>query len=145
MAMFHDLDSRQTDQVLLEATQRLVPATITVSGENGWRNLHSRVLLVQPDRLCLERPVDDAGQGPYEFAPAEKIGVSFKLKHYKHVFTATVAGTGTTALAGVGDVPSLSVCVPRRMQRLQRRAFNRVDVPGNRIVRATIWLGGRDA
>jgi len=39
----------------------------------------------------------------------------------------------------------LHVCSPTRMQRMQRRAFNRTDVPANRIVRAAFWLGGLES
>jgi c-di-GMP-binding flagellar brake protein YcgR len=31
------------------------------------------------------------------------------------------------------------------MHRMQRRAFLRVDVPHNRVVRVAFWLGGQDA
>ena len=39
----------------------------------------------------------------------------------------------------------LVICRPSRMQRLQRRAYIRAEVPPNRIVRASFWLGGRTA
>ena len=74
----------------------------------------------------------EADVPPHEFVPAEKLGVSFKLKHHEHYFTATVAGVQDFALDGGGTTKVLAVCLPARMQRLQRRVFHRVDVPGNR-------------
>jgi c-di-GMP-binding flagellar brake protein YcgR len=71
--------------------------------------------------------------------------VSFKFKHHKHVFTGTVVGLEDTELPGGAALRALVVCSPTRMHRMQRRAFLRADVPPNRVVRASFWLGGRDA
>jgi c-di-GMP-binding flagellar brake protein YcgR len=190
MALLQELDLRQINEVLEQASQRQVPVTITVRLDNRWANYASRILAVRDEHVLLERPLGEPNLGqtprspgrqggtgfparadedtagtdtawkgcatePHEFAPAERIGLSFKLKHYKHVFCATVTGFGNMELpraaTALSDeaisadtpiiVPALVVCCPTRMQRLQRRAFLRAPVPPNRIVRASFWLG----
>jgi hypothetical protein len=167
MALLQELDLDQINEVLEQASLRQVPVTITVRLENRWANYPSRILEVRDEHILLERPImrpapRDTGESegaiqetfqssePHEFVPAEKIGLSFKLKHYKHVFCTTVTGFENvelpfSATAG-GDTPivlsTLVVCCPMQMQRLQRRAFLRATVPPNRIVRASFWLGG---
>lgn len=145
MAMLHELDIAQIDQVLAAAVQRHAPAILTVRGEQNWISLHSRLVDLRDGHILMEMPLEEAGQSAHEFKPADKVGVSFKLKHYKHLFTAVVAGCEPAPLPEGGQVPALSLCAPTMMQRIQRRVFGRVDVPSNRIVRATFWLGGRDA
>jgi c-di-GMP-binding flagellar brake protein YcgR len=181
MALLQELDIRQINEVLEQASQRQVPVTITVRLDNRWANYPSRILAVRDDHVLLERPLGEPGVGqtqrsaepqhegqpagateenppscePHEFVPAERIGLSFKLKHYKHVFCATVTGFGNTELPRTGApdgeaaisgdtpvvAPTLVVCCPTRLQRLQRRAFLRAPVPPNRIVRVSFWLG----
>ena len=83
--------------------------------------------------LLVEIPPVEADVPPHEFVPAEKLGVSFKLKHHKHIFTATVSGFQDFPLDDGGTMKTLALCLPVRMQRLQRRMFYRVDVPPNRV------------
>ena len=144
MASLQNLTNQQIDEVLYAAAERQVPATISVREPAGWAGYHTRMLAIRDGHILLESPAAEAGEKPREFGPADKIGVSFKLKHHKFVFTGTVAQTSQEKL-GDGSVRAvLHVCSPTRMQRMQRRAFNRSDVPGNRIVRASFWLGGRE-
>ena len=85
------------------------------------------------------------GQEAWSFQPADKAGVSFKLKHHKHIFTVTVACMEDAPGDGGGTVRTLQVCSPTKMHRMQRRAFLRAPVPANRVVRVSYWLGGCDA
>jgi c-di-GMP-binding flagellar brake protein YcgR len=43
------------------------------------------------------------------------------------------------------SVQALDLCCPTKMQRAQRRAYLRVDIPDNRIVRVSFWHGGSGA
>ncbi len=144
MASLQNLTNQQIDEVLYAAAERQVPATISVREPAGWVSYHTRLLAIRQGHILLESPSSEAGEQPREFRPADRIGVSFKLKHHKHVFSGTVAETSQEKLDDGSVRGVLSVCSPTRMQRMQRRAFNRSDVPGNRIVRASFWLGGRE-
>jgi hypothetical protein len=97
--------------------------------------------------LWLDYPLPDAGEGqaPLAFSPADKIGISFKLKHHKHIFTGIVVGETTLPPQEGYSGRVMLVCSPTKMHRMQRRAFLRVDVPSNRVVRVAFWLGGQDA
>jgi c-di-GMP-binding flagellar brake protein YcgR len=145
MSILKELDVEQINELIGEAVEKQIPAMVTVGSENQWENLHTRVLSVRGSHLLLEFPVADEGHAPWEFVPAERIGINFKLRHHKHIFSATVVGLDEVLIEGDVRVPALVVVLPTRMQRLGRRAFNRVDVPENRIVRVSFWLGGRDA
>ena len=145
MATLQELDIALIDQTIASAVRRHVPVILTVHSGDRWINLHSRFLVVGDGRLLLEMPLGEDDQSTHEFAPADKVGVSFKLKHYKHVFTAVVAGFAEMRTEDGVEHTALSICSPSKMQRIQRRVFLRAPVPPNRIVRATFWLGGREA
>lgn len=145
MATLQELTHQQINEAIEAGTQRSVPATVTVRTSKSWANLYSRMLALRDDHLLIAAPVPHEGQPAREFHPADKLGLSFKLKHHKHVFTATVASVDRAQVGDQDDAPVLTLCFPTRMHRLQRRAFLRVDVPRNRIARASFWLGGCEA
>jgi len=144
MAVLQELSADQIDELIGMAVARTVPLIITIRTEASWDNLHSRMLAVRGTHLLVELPCVDPKAAPHEFVPSERVGMSFKLKHYKHLFTATVVGQERIKLPDGTEAPALAVVLPSRMQRLQRRAFIRADVPPNRIVRASFWMGGCD-
>lgn len=144
MPNLQKLSPKQMQEAIEMACQRQVPATISICVQNCWLNLHSRLLSQTNDRLMIQVPCIDQG-GPQEFVRGEKIGLNFKLRHHKHIAFANVIGMEQMTLTDGQTVPVLSISLPESMERLQRRAFYRATVPPNRVVRASIWLGGIDA
>jgi c-di-GMP-binding flagellar brake protein YcgR len=140
-----ELSFKQINEALNLASQKNVPITITIRQESAWLNFPSRMVAITGKGLLVELPPVAADVPPHEFVPAEKMGVSFKLKHHKHLFTATAVGLQDFPLEGGESIKVLALCLPVRMQRLQRRMFYRVDIPSNRVVRASFWLGGKEA
>lgn len=145
MATLQHLSNRQINEVIEMAAGRRVPVTITIRAEKGWASYRSRMLAIREGHIWLELPRDEPETCAHDFSPADKAGVSFKLKHHKHVFTGTVAGVDSGKTDDGCDVQILRVCSPTKMHRMQRRAFFRAEVPPNRIVRASFWPGGREA
>lgn len=144
MATLKDLTIAQIDEAIAGATERRLPLMLTIPSGRSWRILHSRFVGLREGHLLIEMPIADDGQ-PHEFKAADSVGVSFKFKHHKHVFSATVAGSEKLQLDNGTEAQVLSLCSPTRMKRLQRRAFRRATVPAGRIVRASFWTGGLQA
>ncbi|MFA6134151.1 MAG: PilZ domain-containing protein [Phycisphaerae bacterium] len=142
MAGIQELSNRQIDESIAAAVERRVPMSITFPSGKSWASVPGRALRVRDMHLLIELPAPGEGQEPHHFSPADKVGVSFKLKHHKHIFNALVAGTEPGGGGNGAASLILCLCRPTRMQRLQRRSYLRVDVPSNRIVRASFWLGG---
>ncbi|MCJ7543924.1 MAG: PilZ domain-containing protein [Phycisphaerae bacterium] len=137
MSAIQELGNQQINEVMTVAVDRRAPVILTVQRGRNWRTTSAKALALRDVHLLLELNGEEADR---QFIPAEKVGMSMKIKHHKHIFTATVVGVER---GEAGDV--LVVCRPSRMQRLQRRAYARSEVPPNRIVRASFWLGGRTA
>jgi len=145
MAVLQELSADQIAELIRMAVSRTVPLIITIRTDTSWENFHSRMLAVREPHLLVELPCVGAETVPHEFVPAERVGMSFKLKHHKHIFTATVVGQERITAPDGTVTPTLAVVLPTRMQRLQRRVFMRAEVPTNRIVRASFWAGGCDS
>jgi len=116
-----------------------------VRKEGHWCNLQARLLAADDRYVWFEVPPVDDPSREHHFIPNESVALSFKLKHHKYLFTSRVVAVERQQQ---GEGPSawlVQVARPDRLQRLSRRTFERVDVPENRIVRASFWPGGRDA
>ena len=143
VANLHDLSVDQIRQVITTAVSKQTPITVSVKHDGGWENYKSSFLAMHELGLLMRPPVDQAGAGP-ALQPADQIGISFKQGHHKHVFSATVAGTAPHVGADGEPVTALKIVGPSRMQRIQRRAFERVMVPDGELVRVAFWLGGQE-
>lgn len=138
-----DLNIRQINEAILGAVERHIPLSLSVQADD-WVNLHSRFVAVRDEHLLLELPLLEDGT-PHEFAPAQKVALSFKLKHHKYLSNARVVRIDSWTQEDGTEVAVLSSCFPMQMQRLQRRSFTRVAVPAGRIVRASFWAGKKDS
>jgi len=144
MLGLQELGIRQIREVISEAANRRVPAAMTFRGGGQWIQLHSRIIAADQERILLEIPTDGDGT-PYELSPADRVGIAFKLKHHKYICMVTVAGPQALSLDDGSDIQVLAICWPDQMQRIQRRAFFRAQVPRSRLVRVSFWLGGQEA
>lgn len=138
-----DMNIGQITEALRDAVERHIPLSLSVQTD-GWVNLHSRFLALRSDKVLVELPLSDKGT-PHEFVPAEKVAMSFKLKHHKYLGAARVFGLDTWTLEDGTPLSVLSLCFPMQMQRLQRRSFTRVEVPPGRIVRVSFWPGDKNS
>ena len=85
-----ELNIRQIDEAITQAVEKHIPLTISINN-GGWVNLHSRFLGICEEHILVEPPTKSGGE-IYEFSLAEKIALSFKLKHHKYLSNARVAG-----------------------------------------------------
>jgi len=143
VANLHDLSIDQIRQVIITAVSKQTPITVSVKRDGGWENYRSSFLAMYELGLLMRPPVNEAGAGP-ALQLADQVGISFKQGHHKHVFLATVAGTASHVGADGEPVTALKIIGPSRMQRIQRRAFERVMVPDGELVRVAFWLGGQE-
>jgi c-di-GMP-binding flagellar brake protein YcgR len=143
MGYLQELEAAEMSEALIGASDKRIPVTITIRRDESWLNLQSRFLAVVDGRLVLEPPVAPGSDTPLKLLPAEKVGVSFKHKHHKHLFNCTVVNMGSLSL-GEGHVANvLRLGIPAGMQRVQRRTYFRAPIPEGHVVRVSFWLGGR--
>jgi len=111
---------------------------------DSWLNMPSRFLAIDGAKLLFSLPASGGDVAvSNDVTPSEKVGVSFKYKHHKHLFSSTILGVQDYP-GQDGPVKAMALLCPTSMQRIQRRAFFRAAVPQNRIVRVAFWFGGVD-
>ena len=142
MPIVQDLSRQEIELSLGEATSRGVPVMLTCRDPAGWHGLHSAILRRSHDRLWLEYPPDVPEA--LMLSPGLALGLSFKLGHHKHIGNCVLEAVTELGAQGQPAARALCVSAPDRMQRVQRRAFQRVDVPRNRSVLASFCLGSSD-
>lgn len=146
MGYLQQLNDKQISKALVGATQKQIPVTLTVRSSDSWHNLRSRFLAIRGANLIFETPSSQDGSQQYEFSPSEKVGISFKYKHYKHTFSTIIMEVGQDiSLSNGTNASAISTGCPINMERLQRRAFYRALVPPGKIVRVAFWIGGQSS
>jgi len=143
MTKLRRLTNEQLNQALVDAVQERALVTISLQSDNGWINLHSRLLSLRYPHIFLAVPQAAKGKIVPEIKAEETLGLSFKLGYYKHTLTTKAVGVHKVDDVLDGGHRVLQACWPREMYRLQRRAYRRVDVPAGRVVEASLWPGGR--
>ena len=143
MANFQELNLTQIDKAVTQAVGKNIPITVSFFNDGSWDVFRSRFLDVSYSYLTLEAPSTPDGEVA-AFSPADRLGINFKQGHHKHVFDATVVESVVHTGPDGQPVEALKVVAPSRMQRIQRRSFQRVDVPAGEIVRVSFWRGGKE-
>ncbi|MFP3938305.1 MAG: flagellar brake protein [Phycisphaerae bacterium] len=142
MPTLKDLAIDEISEAFGAAAEKDIPVTLTVRDHERWATHRSRFVAIGDTHLVIQMPIPGEGVPVHEFVPAEKAGLSFKLRHHKYICTVTVVGQ-------IGDCdesgdPALRLCWPTWMQKMQRRAFQRAEVPQGRFARAAFWAGSGD-
>ena len=144
MASLEKLSAEQLAEVMSAAVGARAPITVTVRYRARWLTYRSRLLAAEGDSLWIAMPTRDGSPQPERCGPGEEIGVTFRLSNQRHVFGTMVLEGGSVADRGGKQVAALRVEQPGELCRASRTE-SRVDMPARRMVRASLWLGGRDA
>ena len=112
------LNTQEIDQAIIDAIAKHIPLSLSIQSDH-WTNLRSRFLDVHDGRLIVELPAAQDGK-PNEFVPAERISLSFKLKHYKYLGSTRVRGITQFSLEDGTEISVLSLCSPMHMQKLKQ-------------------------
>jgi len=123
---------------------RSAPVALTCRVHDTWRSFRSRFLGMRGGQVWIEYPERVEGQTPPELLVGRKVGLAFKQRHHKFVFSSAVRETANFKLNAKTTVHGVSIAWPASMQQMQRRMFHRVDVPHDRQVFVEFWEGGLD-
>jgi hypothetical protein len=143
MPNFQHLTTEQISAALAGAADRAVPVVVTCRQDDTWLTFYSRFVSMEGTHFLIELPSNDLGQ-QRRWAPADRIGLSFKYRHYKYVSSATLVSQETMVRDDGSETTVLRIVCPTSMHRLQRRVYKRASVPEGRLVRASFWRGGRE-
>jgi len=115
--------------LLSQAADKHLPVTITTRQDRNWQVYKSNFFCLQANRLVFSHPVPDANDCHMELAPGQEVAVTFKKGYYKFLFTTRAISQEQYELDPGVFVPAIVVLLPERVEKIQRRAYNRVAVP----------------
>ncbi|MFW6153995.1 MAG: PilZ domain-containing protein [Planctomycetota bacterium] len=144
MAVQHPVVSERIRDILEISALRNTPLALTCRVDRTWQTFRSRFLGLREGKLWIEYPQAPAGdeRSAPTLATDQKVGIAFKQRHHKYVFTTGVAQVAACRLTPETTVRALRLTWPQRMRQLQRRVFHRVEVPQDRRVFVDLWEGG---
>lgn len=138
------LTGLQRDELLAESAQQHTQLTLTTKASGRWRTYKSTMLDITRGKraLVVSYPIVKDGESP-EFIPGEQIGVTFRHRNRKLLFSAVVFGRGPESEGSPcsGDPTPLLLTWPAQIEQLQRRAYHRVEIPRESPVAIRLWRG----
>ncbi len=135
---------RECSSLLEVAMEKKMPLTITKKGiDNNWQVYKSHVLLVQDRRMVISMPNPHDGVCPMEPAPSQEIAVTFKKGYNKCLFVSQIISQSQFEIEDENGekqlVPVLVVYKPEQVEKIQRRAYDRTNVPSGETVTVSFW------
>jgi c-di-GMP-binding flagellar brake protein YcgR len=132
--------------VLDYAVIKRLPVKVTLNQDNTWQVYKSNMMAVQGNRLILSLPVPDTAECHMEPAAGQQVAIAFKKGYNKCLFVTRVIGTDRLEIDAGVYMPVMVVFRPEHIERIQRRAYDRVTVMADEPVSVNIRrLGGTAA
>lgn len=138
MAKRNYVTGMDCQRLLDEAAEKRLFVKITDKDESQWAMYRSSFLGAQGNRLVLTQPTPENQQCAMELAEGQNIAVSFKKGYNKCLFVTRVVGHGLYEVDPGVKMPTITVLRPDCIEKLRRRAFNRVDVPEGMQIAVTL-------
>ena len=142
MAVQQPVSAERIRDIIEVSALRNAPLALTCRVQDTWQSFRSRFLGMRSGQVWVEYPESIEGQPAPELVIGQKVGMSFKQRHHKLVFSSAVRQMADFKLAGTDTVRGVSIAWPASMHQMQRRMFHRVDVPHDRQVFVEFWEGG---
>ncbi len=125
-------------RLLDEAVEKRLFAKITDKDDGRWEMYRSSFLGTQGNRLVLTQPTGEHPQQAVELAQGQNIAISFKKGYNKCLFITRVVGHGLYEVEPGIKMPTITILRPDCIEKLRRRAFNRVDAPDSMQIAVTM-------
>jgi len=138
------LDATRRNSALEWAVEKQAPLSICLLPEGQWQGLKSSILRFdgQQDLLQILYPVYPEKAAPPEIVTGQELGISFRRGHKKCLFVAPVVMRQRETGADAQPVDTLVLRAPSGVREMQRRLYQRVTVPPERLVPVKLWQGG---
>jgi c-di-GMP-binding flagellar brake protein YcgR len=128
--------------ILEAAVIKRLPIKITLNKDNSWQVYKSNILAVQANRLILSQPTPDTTECQMEPAAGQQVAVTFKKGYNKCLFITRVIGADRLEIDPGVFMPVLVVFRPDYIERIQRRAYDRVSVDSDEPITVDIRQAG---
>jgi c-di-GMP-binding flagellar brake protein YcgR len=126
-----------------QAVRERALAILTYQDGRDWTTFKSRFLECDPKGRFFVLDYQSVNEEPLPpVAPGQYMGVSFRQKSRKILFSTVVEAKGHYVLEDKTAVPAVRYRWPNSLTELQRRAYYRTPVPPTMALLANMWAGG---
>lgn len=138
------VETTRRNSALEWAVAKQAPLSICLLPDGQWHGLKSTILRFDGGEKLLQivYPIYAEKGAPPEIVTGQELGISFRRGHKKCLFVAPVVvrrqDSGTDGQA----VDTLVLRAPNQIREMQRRLYQRVIVPPERLVPVKLWQGG---
>jgi c-di-GMP-binding flagellar brake protein YcgR len=129
-----------------QAVREQALVVLTLQDDHGWQTFKSRFLERDANHrfFVLDFQAHEDETLP-DISPGQYIGVSFRYKSRKIMFSTVIEAKGRYVLDDQTSIAAIRYRWPQSMTELQRRAYFRTPVPPGTTVAASLWEGGTEA
>ncbi len=126
-----------------QAVRENAIAVVSVQDGDDWSTMKSRFLERDGGRrfFVLDYAAQAAEVLP-SLTPGQYVGVSFRHRSRKIMFSTVVEAKGRYALEGRDPLPAIRYRWPQSITELQRRAYYRTRAPSGVTLPVSMWEGG---
>ena len=142
MSLQQEVPFSQVRETIENSAIRNTPLVLSHQVNESWQNYRSRFLGLRGEELWLEYAQPDPGRAVPKLVVGQKLGVAFKQRHHKFVFTTRIINIAEFRLTPELAVTGVQIDWPEKVFRLQRRSFYRASVPIDRPMYVDLWQGG---
>jgi len=128
--------------LLNDMAQKRVRLTLTNRSDNVWRVYKSQFISLRGNQLILAQPIPDTAETPMEAGANQEIAISFKKGYNKYLFLTKIIKVDKYEEQPGRSLSVLHVYTPDHVEKIQRRAFTRADVPAESSVEVKFWRTG---
>lgn len=120
--------------------ERNLPLTITILRQGRWLAFRSKALATKDGQLYLEVPVSTDDLKAVEVLAGQPCAMDFRLGIHLSFFNGVLTGPEKYVSQTGEETSAFVTPLPESLDRVERRAFERVDVPSDRVVRGRVWV-----
>lgn len=136
-----EVKGSQAIAILEHAASLRIALVIVVRRQNCWITFKSRMVAARGGFLIFELPGDTDAGSAGDVLSGQEAGMNFRLQRSRYFFSGTVSEPARWPCSGGGELAIMATSLPDKLERLGRRACERVAVPSGEILRANIWVG----
>ena len=129
-----ELEVASHESMLVWAAERHVDVSVTQCIDGEWQTFRAVFANYDSTKSTIVlHELADKQRGDNTLKPAVEVGVAFRRGHKKCLFTTQITEQ---------ESDTLILREPTMVRAVQRRAYQRVNIPAHRFIPVKIWEGG---
>lgn len=130
---------KETQNLLQTALIKKMPLTITRKHGDDWEMYKSHIISILGHRMVISMPEGREDQPVMAYDKGQELAISFKKGYNKCLFTSRIISQGRSEIEPGKFAETLMVYVPEQVEKIQRRVYERTNVPAGDQISVSFW------